>query len=629
MTTTTSTASSDEREIEFPLFSDEPSTVDLLSFDAIADAVTDAISDDLLDPVAIGVSGSWGSGKTTVLELVKDRLKVQSGNDDKEKILVVTVDPWRFDPAVGPKESLIAAVLAAIEKEIDSEQDTSHAAVELVKKLAKRVNWSKAIKMAASTAITLQVPKLEDLPDLIKEGDSDSLEGTRGLDEFRQEFEELLKSDALKHISRVVVLVDDLDRCLPPTVVETLEAIRLFLSAKGMSFVIAADEHRVAEAIQHKLGTPPADAGEDEETVAELYLHKIVQTTIPLPALSRIDTQSYLFLLLSRASVDDRQYSDLVQTCSDLRKTSGSLDDLKAPGGVHIDDFLTTAARLTPIVYEKLQGNPRRIKRFLNDLSVRQKIAQQRGITLKPSATAKLMVLEKLLKEQFEAVLGWLSQNELRDKLNALNAAAHSSVDQQPPAEDKRADNDKSPKDKVEGVVTKEQKFDDRLVRWAKLPPILDATDVSAYLHLAASFANVTLLEDGLPERLRDVAAALMSTLKIDRASIRDDELRALSSEDTSLLINYLARRTRDQPTLQKFTVSSILRLAALQGEIDDIVIAALKLLPAKDLEPVTVLKFKTLSASTFTPLLKHWRAANPPQESVQAIDGVMKSWTP
>ena len=97
---------------------------------------------------------------------------------------------------------------------------------------------------------------------------------------------------------------------------------------------------------------------------------------------------------------------------------------------------------------------------------------------------------------------------------------------------------------------------------------------------------------------------------------------------DTSILINYLARRTRDQPTLQKFTVSSILRLAALQGEIDDIVIAALKLLPAKDLEPVTVLKFKTLSASTFTPLLKHWRAANPPQESVQAIDGVMKSWT-
>ena len=66
-----------------------------------------------------------------------------------------------------------------------------------------------------------------------------------------------------------------------------------------MSFVIAADEDRVADAIRTRLadtGAPP-EKGDENEEPAKLYLHKIVQTTIPLPALSRFDTQAFLLLL--------------------------------------------------------------------------------------------------------------------------------------------------------------------------------------------------------------------------------------------------------------------------------------------------------------------------------------------
>ena len=55
----------------FPLWSDEPATQDLLAFRAVAETAADAIFDDALDPVAIGISGAWGSGKTSVLELIK------------------------------------------------------------------------------------------------------------------------------------------------------------------------------------------------------------------------------------------------------------------------------------------------------------------------------------------------------------------------------------------------------------------------------------------------------------------------------------------------------------------------------------------------------------------------------
>ncbi|MBF6513002.1 hypothetical protein IU421_01750 [Nocardia cyriacigeorgica] len=603
------------RSLTFPLLSDEPSKTDLLSFEAIAETVVDAIFDDTLDPIALGVSGSWGSGKTTVLELVRSHIAGRVRADSEAgRVLVVPVDPWRFDPLVGPKESLISAVLSALEGEITPANDPKGTALGMLKKLAKKVNWSKAIQMAASTAITLQLPKLEDLPELINDSndaDEDSEGEPRGMDQFREEFEALLDSPALKHISRVVVLVDDLDRCLPTTVVQTLEAIRLFLSAKRMSFVIAADESRVAEAIRHhlKLDVSAADEG---ESIAELYLHKIVQTTVPLPALSRVDTQAYLFLLLCRASVDDAQFDELVARCTELRHTEGSLDGLELPTGVDLDEPLAIAARLTPILYEKHKGNPRRIKRFLNDLNVRHSVASRRGISLEPAATAKLMVLEKLLKEEFAKVLQWLSRNELRDKLDAVQAAANQSGTAS-------TDTTATP-DAADEATDGAQNFSEDLTRWAKLPPALDASEVSAYLHLAASFSQTPLVAVGLPPRLRDIAANLMSSSKIEQQSVSDDVLRALDTAEVRQLVDHLARSTRDQPSIQKFTVNSILRIVDCHPSVVDAVITGLKRLPAKDLTPPTVLLFLNRDKATYQPLYDDWLQGNPSDQVRRAI---------
>lgn len=57
-------------QADLSLWSDEPATTDLLSFDAIAETVVDALFDERLNPVALGISGTWGSGKTTVLNLI-------------------------------------------------------------------------------------------------------------------------------------------------------------------------------------------------------------------------------------------------------------------------------------------------------------------------------------------------------------------------------------------------------------------------------------------------------------------------------------------------------------------------------------------------------------------------------
>ena len=119
------------------------------------------------------------------------------------------------------------------------------------------------MKLAATTALTVTLPgagALIDLFDADKPSDDD-VPPDPTLQRFRKQFAEIMEADELKPLERVVVLVDDLDRSLPDTVVEMLEAIKLFLSVKMMAFVIAADEENAASAIGRRLAQ--LDKGRD------------------------------------------------------------------------------------------------------------------------------------------------------------------------------------------------------------------------------------------------------------------------------------------------------------------------------------------------------------------------------
>lgn len=599
------------------LWSDEPHNVDLLAFSAVATTVIDAVLDETLDPLAIGVSGSWGSGKTTVLKLIESGLKERNLGPDKQ-ILIVGTDPWRYDPAVGAKETLIGEILAAITdklQELRTDTDVG-VALDLVKRLAKRVNWAKALRLGATSGVAMQVPSPTDLMGLVAESSDDGVGTPRGLDQFRTEFGTLMGSEDLSGVERVVVLVDDLDRCLSGTVIETLEAIRLFLAVPKMAFVIAADEDRVADAIRERFPQParapdPADEFGPEEP-ASLYLHKIVQTTVPIPALSRFDTEAYLILLQLSHAIDREDLGCYIRHCDEQRRAGGSLDDLgTVVEGRTITTEMAFAARLTPILYEKLRGNPRRIKRFLNDLRVRQSVAGHRGITLDGDVVAKLMVLEKLIKVGFTTVLDWLAKGELRDQIRALEAAAGRASSDPPPQPDTNADPPLRPAGRGR---TPAQEFDDDLLRWAKLPPALANDDLAPYLYLAASFTGRPLFDTGLPSRLRDLAANLLSRSRTEQKSVTDADLDALGVADASVLVAYLARVGRDQPSHQLTVVSAILRLVARYPQVADPANEALMTVPADDLKPSTIVAFEK-DAATFAPVLRTWReAATNPQ---------------
>jgi hypothetical protein len=615
---------------DFPLWSDDPALIDLLSFDAVASTAADALLDDRLDPVALGLSGPWGSGKTTVLGLVGQALAAQ--NTPTAQVIVVQTDPWRYDPTTGAKESLIAEVLKRLSEEVIKDETVGGKAKKLLKRLVQRVDWAKAIKLAAKTSLALQIPSFDDLTDLVKDSDEDSDEdrAPRGLEGFRGEFSELMESEELSHIRRVVVLVDDLDRCLDETIIETLEAIRLFLAVPKMSFVIAADEDRVAEAIRTRF--PKSDGSADSadgiwtEEPAKLYLHKIVQTTVPLPALSRFDTQAFLLLLQLQMRVNESQLAPLVVACAELRRKSGDLDELTPIDGMDFSEEMAFAARLTPLLYEKLRGSPRRVKRFLNDLHVRQSIASRRGITLDAAVVAKLMVLEVLLPDEFAKVLEWLANGVLRQQIDALESVAGRPTDDASPVGEPMTEAEPEKGDTAAEEKSDKPRFADAMIRWAKLPPSLRDPDLATYLHLAAAFRGKALLDSGLPERLRDIAANLLSSVRAEQKAVGDDELAQLDLADAEALTAHLGRMARDRPAEQQKAITGILRITHANAQTVTAAERALSGVPADDVAIGTPLLFKLPDDAALLPVLSRW-AENTTKDVVRrAIERVTKA---
>jgi hypothetical protein len=620
--------------LKLSLWSDDPSSLDLLSFDAVAQTVVDALLDEALDPVALGLSGSWGSGKTTVLGLIGKELNWRTTAE--KKILVIKTVPWRYDPTTGAKESLISEVLAVLDAELAGMETMGDKAKKLLTRLRKRVDWAKAFKLAAKSSLTLTLPSADKLVDLVK-SKADAEDDVRGMEAFREEFAELINSDELKHIRAVVVLVDDLDRCLPETVVESLEAMRLFLAVPRMSFVIAADEDRVADAIRTRFRTTgvPNEDGEPTEDPAKLYLHKIVQTAIPLPALSHFDTQAYLLQLLVQPKAQPAQFDILVENCANVRRLGGTVDDIAPVDGLPFEDELAVASRLTPLLYEKLHGNPRRVKRFLNDIQIRQSVAARRGITLDSAVVAKLMTLEVLMSEEFESLLDWFSKGILRDQLEALEIAAGSPAEaapEQATAESEGSQSGSSSRpgqDGKAGLSEQPSGFTQPMIRWAKLVPSLRGMDLSPYLTLAASFVGVTLIDESLPERLRDIAANLLSDARADQKSVRDSDLDVLGDGDAKDLLIHIGRTMRDQPAKQKAGVNAVLRLARRRGSLAKPAAEALLLLPASELTIATPLQFQPDDPAEVREVLTSWRGKLSEGNVAAALDNALKQRVP
>lgn len=285
--------------VSIPIIVDVPRADPGLGFERYVSAITAAILGGSPAQYTVGLYGRWGTGKSSILLALEEALKASSS-----RARVVTFDAWRHERVpnlLGPLVYTIKQAFGASERKVD---------------------WDKIFGGLEVSAfgVGVRVPSRADRADqvdLVREY-MDSIYALSRL------------GGDLKDGERLVVLIDDLDRCSPDRVIEVIESIRMLMDVPGFVFVLAIDYEVLIEAVRNRY--PHADP--------HRFIEKIVQVPFRIPATDP-DAQEFM--------------TQLVADWDALRK-------------VWFAEF--EDAEIRSIIRIALRDNPRQIKRLLNSFMV-------------------------------------------------------------------------------------------------------------------------------------------------------------------------------------------------------------------------------------------------------------------
>ncbi|MCG5238034.1 P-loop NTPase fold protein [Xanthobacter oligotrophicus] len=557
------------------MWADNETERDFLNFSGVADTVAEIIVQARGRPISIGVSGAWGIGKSSLIKLTQASLAKRPRVQDEREFIFVEFNAWLYQGY----DDARAALMDVIATKLQTEAEKRETAVDKVAGIMKRVRWLRGMKLVASdaAAVALGLPPMGLLGgiwglgkraldgvdqtelDEAKKKAGEAAEAAGGLlaaradtsppreiQALRDSFEEALEELGVT----LVVLIDDLDRCLPSTTISTLEAIRLFLFLKHTAFVIAADNDMIRHAVRkHFEGVP-------DDLLVTNYFDKLIQVPIRVPALGTQEVRAYMMLLFVENSglTEDVKEKIRAGVCMQLRQTwQGKRVDRAFVQSLH-DDFpeeligkLDTADRLAPLMTTAsgIVGNPRLIKRFLNALAIRMTIAKAQGVGVDEAVLAKLLLFERLgSPNAYAELIAGASASEtgkptfLADWETKANA----------------------------GVELKlEAPWDDPFVlEWLTLPPGLAEVDLRGALYVGREHAPLITPEDRLSSEAADLLAGLLE--HPDMAAALKDRLAKVARAETTVMMDRLLDRARQE---QAWGVPPILEACLAISEAD------------------------------------------------------------
>ncbi|MDR4891599.1 P-loop NTPase fold protein [Chryseobacterium sp. CFS7] len=519
-------------------------------------AVTTIIDKDNLLPCSIGIYGDWGSGKSSLMKMIEKKY------ENEENILVIKFNGWLFEGYEDAKSVLMGRIV----DEIINKRTFSEKAIKYAAKLLKRIDW---IKVAGSSMkygmsfltlgpVGLAGVSLADAMGKMSDGDyekyikerqgkeiEDSDESLRNnIQEFHKNFESLI--DETK-IDKIIVFIDDLDRCSPDTIIGTLEAIKLFLFTKKTAFVIGADERLIKYAVKRRF---PELAGENLE-IGRDYLEKLIQYPIRIPPLNKIELTTYVNLLFSQLySVDTDDFELRRNEVINAKSTNGfdfaldqsNISDFFRIGNQEFEDAIALCSQIVPVLSTGLNGNPRQAKRFLNTLLIRISMASAKGIELKKRVLAKLMLLEYFKPETFTDFHDIQAENNgaipLIDKLETITYGQENAES----------------KDTSEGdEASSEEKIlleDNWIVEWIQSEPKLGKENLQPYFYFSRDKLTISAVNfQRMTPKAQETIRRLLGDSEIVRKSAIKS-LNTLSSSEAASVFEALTEKVKQEENL-------------------------------------------------------------------------------
>jgi len=559
------------------ILSDNETKIDMLNNKAIAVTIIDLINESKDEPISLGIHGDWGAGKSSVLEMVEHEL------ESNKEVECIRFNGWKHQGFENAKIALMSNIVSElIEKRKLSEKCKS-----TIGKIWKNINWLSVAKgvggvaLTATTGIppvTMLTSVFDDFKSSItnKEKVASGIEKVGGFlqdskvfsdtslirefTEFQNSFEELIKESK---IEKLVVLIDDLDRCLPEFTIETLEAIKLLMFAKSTAFVIAADETMIEYAVnKHFPDIIDSSYKNLGREFSAKYLEKLVQVPFRIPTLGEVESRMYITLLLigSKLKADDKKYADLLDTSIKKMKKPwqnnglpiSQISEVLGEKYSVVIEEVSIASQISAILATNADGNPRKIKRFINMLLLRHKIATARGFgeDIKLPILAKMMLAEYFLNDFYVEIAAMLDENgkcSLITELENMSIETHGSNEENVDTESENTEEEFEIITKADSTLER-WKSDAKICEWIYCNPKIGQSDLRPYYF--ACKEKQDYFSSGIKsEKLREIIDGLMSTaMNIARYS---GELKNLTTDDAKYIFDILSNKILGQGDLQ------------------------------------------------------------------------------
>jgi hypothetical protein len=352
---------------DFRVLLDEPAVSPGLDWPAYARALSQIVEHSK-PQFAVGVFGDWGSGKTTLMRAIWGEL------ESRDDIVQVWFNAWRYER----EEHLIVPMLDTLREALVEWADRSGDAASRnrARKAAETVGRAARALLAGFTLrarVPLGVAEVEaalDPGEVMKTfaesqaRDDPSSFYHASFKAMKQSVEQFVEGGA----RRVVVFVDDLDRCLPLNALEVLESMKLFFDLEGFVFVVGLDQHVIERSVELKYqsvaetgpnGGAKAAGGNGGGHAAAggapidgaSYIKKIFQVSFGLPRIRTEELESFFDSLVAEGGLSKAQADNF---------------------GGHVRKHLSYLAGDAPV-------NPREVKRLLNAYTLQLKTLSARG----------------------------------------------------------------------------------------------------------------------------------------------------------------------------------------------------------------------------------------------------------
>lgn len=283
---------------------------DLLSRNHFLDVVTNVIESKIVSKkgYSLAIDGEWGSGKSWILDAFEERLKT--------KYLIVRYNCWKHDFYEEPLIALLSDFAQAINAEQSFEYEENE---RKIKKIAGKVCGdvvAKLIKCGSGLDVKAAVEYVNSLREIsnkerieIKDV-NDKLPIEILIDQIQSDIGTL----ATFENRGIVLLVDELDRCLPDYAIKVLERLHHICEGTPIIQVIAVNKNELTGCITKAFGFSNPDSAE-RIFFSERYLKKFIEMTINLNN-GEIDDEGFALLkdLMCLYEKDDSFNEKIIKT---------------------------------------------------------------------------------------------------------------------------------------------------------------------------------------------------------------------------------------------------------------------------------------------------------------------------